>query len=198
MTRNNIFSKVKWFIKWKIVRFPDDVKTYGLKYAFQKEYIDPWWRPLQYGVQNLIKYFPVIWKDRDWDYCFWIDMNIKKLESMEDSIRNHSHHLYCGRDADNIKKAVLALKRLREDDYHENAFKNHNKKYGKLRMDFCPPDEDGCSLARFSRSKTTRERDIHYESKASSRLYKHGEYMKKQDLEYVTKIISKYLFHWWD
>ena len=44
----------------------------------------------------------------------------------------------------------------------------------------------------------TTEKEIETERKATRRLYKHSAYMQKQDLEYATKIINKYLFHWWD
>jgi hypothetical protein len=124
-------------------------------------------------------------------------MNHKKLKSMEYNIRNNGNHVHCERDADNIHKAVLAIERLLADEYHENAFKNHNKKYGKLNLDW-KPAENNCSEAIFSRSKTNTEREEHYESKASRRLFRHEQYLQKQDLEYATKIINKYLFHWWD
>ena len=129
---------------------------------------------------------------------FWLKMNHAKLKSMEYNIRNNGNHVHCARDADNIKKAVLAIERLMADDYHDNAFKNHDKKYGNLDVTFGEPDERQCSQMFFSRPKAMTEREKHYEDKASRRLHNHSDYMKKQDLEYATKIINKYLFHWWD
>jgi hypothetical protein len=163
-----------------------------------------WWNPItayykvKYGVQNLWRWFPLIWNDRDWDWRYWLEMNHKKLKSMEYNIRNNGNHVHCARDADNIKRAVLAIERLLADDYNENAFINHEKKYGKLDMTFGEPDERKCSRIHFSRPKANTEKEIETERKAASRLYKHGDSMQKQDLEYATKIINKYLFHWWD
>lgn len=174
------------------------IRMYGWKDGLYTCLIWDWFGPLKYGIQNCIKYFKVVWEDRDWDYHFWLKMNYAKLKSMEHNIRNNGNHVYCARDADNIKKAMLAIKRLIDDDYHENAFKNHDKKYGKLDWMFGEPDEKQCSQIHFSRPKAVTEREKHYEHKASCRLMKHSDYMKQQDLEYATKIINKYLFHWWD
>lgn len=205
----SFIGKVKWFWKWKVIKFPREVKNYGLKYAFEKEYIDPWWYPLKYGVINLVKWFPVIWKDRDWDYHFWIRLNLKKLRGMEKSIRN-GHHVRCEEDADNIHKAILALERLEADDYILDVNKWHDKKYGELKMDSVPCDVDGNDLPegekptlyRCDFSTTKWDELTESEKKLSdflrSKNYKRADYLKKQDLEYVTKIINKYLFHWWD
>jgi hypothetical protein len=173
------------------------------KYVY-RQYKWGWWNPstlyykVKYGVQNLWRWFPLIWNDRDWDWRYWLQMNHKKLKSMEYNIRNNGNHVYCARDADNIKKAVLAIERLLADDYHDNAFTNHNKKYGKLKWTFGEPDELKCSQIHFSRPNANSESEKEYEHKSSRRLYKHADYMQKQDLEYATKIINKYLFHWWD
>ena len=164
-----------------------------------------WWNPrtawykVKYGVGNLISYFYLIWNDRDWDYHYWVSMNIKKLERMENLIRNHGNHLYNVRDADNIHLAVLILKRIQADEYHENAFRDHNKKWGNLNISWKKlNDGTECSQMLSERENVKTESDEKYEIKASRRLIMHSDYMKKQDLEYVTKIINKYLFSWWD
>jgi hypothetical protein len=189
-------------VDWFEDLIEDTVFEKPYNYVYRK-FTWGWWNPrtmyykVKYGVQNLWRWFPLIWNDRDWDWRYWLEMNIKKLEGMEVSIRN-GHHLYGWRDADNIHKAVLALKRLLDDDYGENAFRNHKKKYGKLNMTFGERDERGMSECIFSRPNANTEKEIKAERVATHRLYKHQGYMQKQDLEYATKIINKYLFHWWD
>jgi hypothetical protein len=202
-------GKLKWFIKWKIIEFPREVKDYGFKYAFEKEFIDPWWYPLKYGVQNLIAFFPVVWQDRDWDYHYWIRLNIFKLRRMEKLLREHGNHVNAERDADNIRKAVLALERLEKDDYILDVNMWVDKKYGELHVDWLPQDIKGNPTdekkaelfqADFKTKKWGELTDS--EKKMSdflrSKNYKHADYLKQQDIEYATKIINKYLFHWWD
>lgn len=200
-----IWGKICWWFKWEVLGFPDHVENYGLSYALQKIFIRWWWYDLKYGVLNLIKWFPVIWQDRNWDYHFWIRINIKKLEEMEKLLRNHGNHLYAERDADNIRKAVLALKRLEADDYILTVNKYVDEKYGDLEMNSipCKWDDDGKPTLYSCEFTTSKEGELTEQQKKlgnflRSKNYRHADYLKKQDLEYATKIINKYLFHWWD
>jgi hypothetical protein len=115
-----------------------NIGTYGLRTGLYQTLIWSWFGPFKYGVENLFRYFKVVWNDRDWDYSFWIAMNIKKLGSMEYNIRNNGCHLNCERDADNIRKAILALKRLQAGNYLENALIFHEKQYGAWHYEFIP------------------------------------------------------------
>ena len=199
-----VLGKIRWWFKWEVLRFPDNVETYGVSYSLGKIFLHWWWYDLKYGVINLVKWFPVIWADRDWDYHFWIRLNIKKLRGMEKSIRN-GHHLYGWRDADNIHKAILALERLSEDDYLSNVNMFHDRKYGELKMESepCSWDEDGKPRLYSIDIKPTKWEELSESEQKMcefqrTRNYRRAEYLKKQDLEYATKIINKYLFHWWD
>lgn len=44
-----------------------------LWYKFEGRYL---WKNFKSGVKNLIKWFPIVWRDRDWDYSF-IFQNLK-------------------------------------------------------------------------------------------------------------------------
>ena len=194
-----IWGKIRWWFKWEVLRFPDNVDTYGVVYSLEKIFTAWWWYDLKNGVKNLWAWFPVIWSDRDWDYHFWIKINLFKLRKMEKSIRNGCH-LRCEDDADQIHKAVLALERLDEDDYLHNVNMWHDKKYGELKMNFEPADENGCSQVNFTTTKwdVLTEKEKEMGEFIRHKNYRRADYLKKQDLEYVTKIINKYLFHWWD
>jgi len=178
-------------------RFEDPYYYVWRKFKFHNWNPRILYRQTKYGVQNLIRWFPVIWTDRDWDWRYYLEMQIKKLEGMEKSIRS-GHHVYGWRDADNIKKVLFALKRLEADDYHENAFINHDRKWGKINSSFGEKDENNCREWIMNRSNAVTDKEKEQERKESRKLFKHSEYMKKQDLEYANKIITKYLFHWWD
>lgn len=74
---------------------------------------------IYYGIQNLIAYFPVIWKDRDWDGNYLLELLEKKLSRMEHSIGN-GPFVNSKKDGINIKKTRLAVKRLIDDNYYLN------------------------------------------------------------------------------
>ena len=48
-------------------------------------------RRLIYGIKNLIKWFPIIWKDRDWDYYYTMEIFKKKLLFSAKHMRKYGH-----------------------------------------------------------------------------------------------------------
>jgi len=199
-----VWSRFYRFFKWEVMKFPSNVEDYGYVYALQKIFIKWWWTDVKYGVMNLIKWFPVIWTDRDWDYYFWLKINYKKLREMEKCIRDGCH-LNSERDADNIHKAMLAIERLISDDYIMTVNKFVDEKYGEPKMVSipCKWDDDGKPTLYECDFRTDKWMELTESQKKQGEFlrrknYRHADYLKKQDLEYVTKMINKYLFHWWD
>ena len=74
------------------------------------------------GVKNLIKWFPVIWEDRDFDWYYMFKIMEKKLLEMERA-EYFSWHANSGKDAHRIKVCRLLIQRIQKDDYWENACK---------------------------------------------------------------------------
>lgn len=72
--------------------------------------------------KNIIRWIPVIWNDRDWDWDFLAGIMETKLNWMAKSSTSwwSGHSDVHGRQ---MRVCVQLLHRLREDDYVENAFK---------------------------------------------------------------------------
>jgi hypothetical protein len=43
------------------------------------------------GIRNLIKWFPIIWKDRDYDKSFILDVLLFKMKNTRDFIRDYGY-----------------------------------------------------------------------------------------------------------
>ena len=97
-----------------------------------------WWRwngryihrEFSHGVKNLWKWFPTIWKDRDWDHNFIYNLLAKKLEFQADFIGKSGIHIDAKRDAERIRLVVKLIKLQQESfyameymDYSETEFK---------------------------------------------------------------------------
>ena len=74
-----LFDKFKWWVK-------DDLRYY------HKDFYN--------GVKNLIKWFPTIWKDRDWDSDFIYEILKNKIENQSHYINKHNRHTRAKRDAE--------------------------------------------------------------------------------------------------
>lgn len=65
-----------------------------------------------YGIKNLIRWFPIIWRDRDWDWVFLAEMMEYKLRRMSENLNKNVR----GEDARQCLLCAELLKRLRADD----------------------------------------------------------------------------------
>lgn len=75
------------------------------------------------GIINLIKWFPVIWKDRDYDYEFVYDLLIKKFDNMEKFYNGDKALSADSKEvAEEIKYAKDLLHKIKTHDYFEEAF----------------------------------------------------------------------------
>jgi hypothetical protein len=87
-------------------------------------------RQIRKGISNLIYYFPIIWEDRDWDYCYIYVMIEAKLERMikywETSIASQYAYLHVGSESD-LRYMRIALRLLQTIKNEELMYEYANK-----------------------------------------------------------------------
>ena len=81
------------------------------------------------SVGNLIKWFPVIWKDRDWDDHYIFEVFKFKLEKQAKYIKEKGFHTNSDLDAKRMMLCVKLMEKIQEDfytmeymDYEEKDF----------------------------------------------------------------------------
>ena len=154
---------------------------------------------IPYGIENLIKWFPVIWQNRDWDHYFIYTVLRHKLHLTEQHIRHHDIHTHAQRDAEQIKLCVLLLDRLIADNYHEMAFKKVDEKWGDLELSSTPcEDRPGLHAVHITRPNIITEEDEKQERKEFKRAIDHERYLKDQDKRMLFQMMEKYIEGWWD
>lgn len=90
-------------------------------------------RSVKTGIKNLIKWFPIIWKDRDWDYYFIYAILHKKLNNMEKFYSSDKAWASDSKDvAEQIKEAKVLCKRLMDEDYINIVDKKKEEDKNKL------------------------------------------------------------------
>ena len=156
-------------------------------------------RSTKYGIENLVAWFPIIWKDRDWDHWFLYKILHLKLKRMETLHRKYGNSIYREKYADQIKLAVLLIHRLIEDEYLENVLKPHEEKWGESEFIFTPiPGDKEYSSLDIKVDKANTKEEKKQETKERMILYKHSDALKKQDLDMLFKHMRKYIECWWD
>lgn len=145
------------------------------------------------GIKNLIKWFKVIYSDRDWDYCYLYIILRHKLKTMEDfHYSDDTFAMRSERTAKQIKIARILCERLIDRDYLGNAMMPYDNKYESGLILGSKPVEGkpGWSQLVFSEDKK--------QNKLYRRCSKHNDYMETQDKDYLFKWIGKHIDGWWE
>ena len=151
-------------------------------------------------IKNLIRWFPVIWRDQDWDSEFIIDILIKKLEHQRDFFNSGRSSVDdCLESADEIQSAIDKLQHTREawEHYEQPVMKELDKKWGEGVMRTEKYDEH-CNRIVFDREFVVTPKDEEeYQKDYLARLLKAREEYTKDKAEaylYLATNIDK----WWD
>lgn len=98
------------------------------------EKISLWWKfdgrymhkKFARGVKNLWRWFPVIWKDRDWDQNFIYNLLAKKLEFQAKAIGDRDIHTDAKRDAERMR-LVAKLIKLQQEEYYRLEYMDYEE-----------------------------------------------------------------------
>ena len=97
-------------------------------------FIPLWWnhegkyyhKMFRNGVKNLIYWFPIIWKDRNWDSHYIFEIMKHKLSSQADYISNNDRHTRAQLDAKRMRLCVKLMK-LVQDEFYSSEYSDYHK-----------------------------------------------------------------------
>jgi hypothetical protein len=81
------------------------------------------------GVKNLIYWFPIIWKDRNWDSHYIFEIMMYKLKSQSKHIGSRDNHTRAKRDAEVMMTCVRLMKLVQEETYSSEYSDYHKTKH---------------------------------------------------------------------
>jgi len=148
------------------------------------------------NLKNLKDWAPIIWKDRNWDYKFFLDILLKKLKNMEKFFSNDekTHVENAQIYANQMREVIGKIERFLEDDYETIIDPNF--------LDWITEDRP------LSKEVVDETGEVHYyfnspdwdeEELAHRReVYKKAEEMRQKDIDDIFSIIAKNIRDWWD
>jgi hypothetical protein len=80
-------------------------------------------------LKNLIRWFPIIWKDSDYDYRFIFEILKTKLKHQAEYIGKHGSHLSAERDAEKMMLCVRLIQRVQDEYYQAEFMDYHESEY---------------------------------------------------------------------
>ena len=160
------------------------------------------------SCNNLIKWFPTIWNDRDWDGHFILKILQKKIEFQRKELVNANRHTRIESDNRDMTLALNLLERVKEEYYSLECMDYWDS---EIVFDDVPENPKLKSIE----VNTTTERYDDYLSKYPSSVRaltkEHGEELDKQRLclmvsnynhnkanKLLFRILEERLAYWWD
>jgi hypothetical protein len=70
------------------------------------------------SIRNVIKWFPIIWKDRDWDDSFIFTILKFKLQNQAKYIGDQDRHTRAKRDAEIMRTCVRLIQKIQDEYYY--------------------------------------------------------------------------------
>jgi hypothetical protein len=156
-----------------------------LNWKFEWRY---WHKDFYQGVKNLIRWFKVIWKDRDWDDHYIWEILKTKLKHQADYIGSRGFHIDAKRDAERMMTCVRLIDIVKEEKYQSEYVDYQHSEY-----EFIPISQEDIDAI--------DDVDLKTDMKGASTLHsneiweKYDEYFAKYPHAYreVTKS-DKYIF----
>ena len=81
------------------------------------------------NIRNLIRWFPIIWKDRDWDDHFIFEILKFKLKNQAEYIGYHDRHTTAKRDAEIMMLCVRLIEKVQDEWYGREYFDYNESEY---------------------------------------------------------------------
>lgn len=69
------------------------------------------------GIKNLWKWFPLVWKDRDWDNHFIFEALKFKIKNTAEYIKKRDRYVGCERDAEIMMTCVRLIEKIQDQFY---------------------------------------------------------------------------------
>jgi hypothetical protein len=166
-----------------------------------------WLKEFLIGCNNLIKWSPTIWKQRDWDDSFIFDVLQKKIEFQRKELVYANRHTQIERDNRDMTIVLNLLERVRNEhyateylDYRETKFRfediEDKPKCKSLEIDIIwEDDETFLSMYPSTVRKVIKDKPELNKTDLCFWVSKHNE-KKSHDL--LFRILKERMRWWWD
>ena len=154
-------------------------------------------RKIRRIFKNIRLWWWVICNDAQWDHYYFYKVIQHKLVLMKEFYENDAYEIVGDDRAETIDLCLKVVNRIVKNEYLENAFMFHNKKWSQLNMT-TKKQGGGLYSLDFYRDNVVSEEDKEQERAEFGRLYKYEYRQQKQDIEYLGKLLTKYSLKWWD
>jgi hypothetical protein len=117
-----MYYAIKRWLKWELPNYP---------------------RVFVEGVRNLIRWFPIVWKDRDWDTHYIWQVLKFKIKNQAKYIGEKDRHMSAKRDSEKMNLCVSLMDKI-QNEYYSSEY--HDYQDNKFHWDDCKDMSEYCEL----------------------------------------------------
>lgn len=148
-------------------------------------------RNFKKSVNNLIKWLPIIWKDRDWDYEYLLDIMSFKMKNMSELHRESKlPSIHSESFAKDLEVASFLADRISNSNYYDEVFKNREELLDNLKYKFTQLDSEGYKLEQYGLIEEEYKEYL-------NRLGKVDECLER-DIRLLFSLMESEIQNWWD
>ena len=160
------------------------------------------------GCHNLIKWFPTIWNDRDWDGHYILKILQKKIEFQRKELVNANRHTRIELDNRDMTLALNLLERVKEEYYQMECM---DYWHSDIVFEEIPNDSSRKLVDVVDKWEKFDEFLSKYRSSVRAVIKQHGEQEDKKRLcllvsyynhekanKLLFRILEERLAYWWD
>lgn len=148
------------------------------------------WYDLVGGLKSIIRWLPVIWRDRDWDWCYLaklIEVKCTRIAKVMEVGYPENGNVA----ASQLREVARLLARVRANNYREEIFGPITTQSAWLDDPDYPGYKDyNCEHLKPDGSKVSNEEYLGW--------HKAARQAQKRELHSAMAIIASHLFEWWD
>jgi hypothetical protein len=172
-------------------------------------------RNIKYGIKNLWRWFPTIWKDRNWDDHYIWEILKTKLKYQSEYFSSRDRHVNAKYDAEKMMLCFRLIEKIQDEhyineyiDYHEPKFRwlsvENNSNLKQLSIEEISEKFDEY----FAKHKTATRRVLANKEyqifKLNGDNYKQrlamnvAQYNQKRAQDLLFKLLNRNIRNWWD
>ena len=102
---------------------PNILRKISLWWKFDGRYYHKF---LKHGIKNIIYWFPIIWKDRNWDHDYIFRILQHKLKAQSKYIGSNDRHTRAQYDAQRMNLCINLMQKL-QDSYYDLEYMDYAK-----------------------------------------------------------------------
>lgn len=156
-------------------------------------------------IKNLIKWWPIVKDDQNYDYDYFLKVLEFKLRRLQSYLESHKTQTMSAlRKSQEIKKVADAIHRYCDDDYCWWMYNALENEHGKIKDHWKPYDgkcdefPDETDLIEFDGFYFTHSDNQAHALDLWSRINERARDLKQQDFEFVFDALKEQLQGWWD